>query len=154
MYDVVVIGAGVVGGLIARRLAAYDLRICILEKENDVARGATAANSAIVHAGFDAKEGSLKAKMNVRGAQMMEQVCTELGVSYRKNGSLVVAFEDERDEVEAIYRRGVQNGVQGLRIVERRSFLPWSPTSTRRFPARCMRRRALSSALTAWRLLP
>ena len=127
MYDVTVIGAGVVGGLIARRLAAYDLRILIVDKENDVARGATAANSAIVHAGFDAKEGSMKARMNVRGSQMMEQVCAELGVSYKRNGSLVVAFEHERAEVEAIYRRGVQNGVEGLRIVEREELFEMEP---------------------------
>ena len=68
MFDITIIGAGVIGGMIARRLAAFDLKICILDKENDVARGATAANSAIVHAGFDAKAGSLKAKMNVRGS--------------------------------------------------------------------------------------
>ncbi len=127
MYDVTVIGAGVVGGLIARRLAAFDLKICIVDKENDVARGATAANSAIVHAGFDAKVGSLKARMNVRGSQMMEQVCQELGVSYKRNGSLVVAFEGERDEVEAIYRRGVANGVEGLRIVEKDELFAMEP---------------------------
>ena len=68
MYDVVIIGAGVVGGMIARNLSAYELNTCIVEKENDVAMGATKANSAIVHAGFDAKEGSLKAKLNVRGS--------------------------------------------------------------------------------------
>ncbi len=127
MYDVIIIGAGVVGGLIARELSAYDLKICIVDKENDVARGATAANSAIVHAGFDAKEGSLKAKMNVRGSQMMEKVCAELGVSYKKNGSLVVAFENEREEVEAIYRRGVANGVEGLRIVEKEELFAMEP---------------------------
>ena len=127
MFDVTIIGAGVVGGLIARRLAAYDLKICILDKENDVARGATAANSAIVHAGFDAKEGSLKARMNVRGSQMMEQVCAELGVSYKRNGSLVVAFENEREEVEAIYRRGIQNGVEGLRLLEKEELFSMEP---------------------------
>ena len=71
MFDVVVIGAGVVGGMIARELAKYELKICIVDKENDVAMGATKANSAIVHAGFDAKEGSMKAKMNVRGSVLM-----------------------------------------------------------------------------------
>ena len=126
-YDVTVIGAGVVGGMIARRLAAYDLRLCIVEKENDVARGATAANSAIVHAGFDAKVGSLKAKMNVRGSFMMEEICRELGVSYQRNGSLVVAFENERAEVEEIYRRGLENGVEGLRILEREELFRMEP---------------------------
>lgn len=119
MYDIVIIGAGVVGGMIARTLAKYELKICILEKENDVAMGATRANSAIVHAGFDALEGSLKAKLNVRGSQMMPKVARELGVKYKQNGSLVVGFENERAEVEALYERGVRNGVKDLRIVER-----------------------------------
>ena len=82
MYDVTIIGAGVVGGMIARTLSMYNLKICILEKENDVAMGATKANSAIVHAGFDAKEGSLKAKLNVRGSEMMEEITKQLGVKY------------------------------------------------------------------------
>ena len=71
-YDVAVIGAGVVGGMLARELSKYKLSICIIEKEGDVAMGATKANSAIGHAGFDAKDGSLKAKLNVRGSEMME----------------------------------------------------------------------------------
>ena len=103
MYDVVVIGAGVVGGLVARELSKYKINVCILEKEGDVAMGATKANSAIVHAGFDAKVGSMKAKMNVRGSEMMEEVARQLGVKYQKNESLVVAFENERKEVEEIY---------------------------------------------------
>lgn len=119
MYDIVIIGAGVVGGLIARTLAKYDLKLLILDKEHDVAMGATKANSAIVHAGFDAKEGSLKAKLNVRGSEMMEQVTTELGVKYKRNGSLVVAFESERAEVEGLVKRGIENGVKGVRLVEK-----------------------------------
>lgn len=127
MYDIVVIGAGVVGGMVARTLAKYDVKLCILEKENDVAMGATRANSAIVHAGFDAKEGSMKAKMNVRGSEMMEQVTKDLGVKYQRNESLVVAFEHERAEVEAIYERGIRNGVKGLRIVEKEELHAMEP---------------------------
>lgn len=119
MYDIVIIGAGVVGGLIARTLAKYEQKILILEKESDVAMGATKANSAIVHAGFDAKEGSLKAKLNVRGSEMMEQVTKELGVKYKRNESLVVAFENEREEVEKLVARGIANGVKGVRLVEK-----------------------------------
>ncbi len=119
MYDIVIIGAGVVGGMVARALSKYELSICILEKENDVAMGATRANSAIVHAGFDAKEGSLKAKLNVRGSQMMPQIARELGVKYKRNESLVVGFEHERAEVEELYERGVRNGVRELRIIEK-----------------------------------
>ena len=119
MYDVVIIGAGVVGGLLARALSRYDLRVCLLEKENDVAMGATKANSAIVHAGFDAKEGSLKAKLNVRGSEMMEQVARELGVKYRRNGSLVLAFSDEDMEtVKDLYVRGTANGVRDLAVLD------------------------------------
>lgn len=120
MKDVVVIGGGVVGGMIARELSKYELSICILEKANDVAMGATKANSAIVHAGFDAKEGSLKALLNVRGSKMMEKVCSDLGVKYQKNGSLVIGFNDEdRATVESLVERGIKNGVEGVRLVEK-----------------------------------
>ena len=118
MYDIAIIGAGVVGGMIADTLAKYDLKLCILEKESDVAMGATRANSAIVHAGFDAAEGSLKARMNVRGSEMMKDVTTRLGVKYNNNEALVVGFEHERDEVKAIYERGLANGVKGLKFLE------------------------------------
>lgn len=114
MYDVVIIGAGVVGGLIARALSAFELRICIVEKENDVAMGTTKANSAIVHAGFDAPPGSLKAKLNVRGSELMPQVARELGVKYKRNGSLVLGFcEEDRATIRTLYERGCQNGVKG-----------------------------------------
>ncbi len=126
-YDIAIIGAGVVGGMVARELAKYDLSLCILDKENDVAMGATRANSAIVHAGFDAKEGSLKAKLNVRGAELMPVVTKELGVKYKNNEALVVAFEEEREGVEEIYRRGIRNGVKGLRIVEREELRQLEP---------------------------
>ncbi|MBQ3529335.1 MAG: NAD(P)/FAD-dependent oxidoreductase [Oscillospiraceae bacterium] len=119
MYDVAIIGAGVVGGMTARALSKYKLKICILEKENDVAMGATKANSAIVHAGFDAKEGSLKARLNVRGAEMMPTVCRELGVKYQNNGSLVVGFnEEDRAIINDLLARGKANGVAGLEILE------------------------------------
>lgn len=118
MYDVAIIGAGVVGGMLARTLAAYDLKICILEKENDVAMGATRANSGIVHAGYDAEEGTLKARLNVRGSEMMEETARELGVPYRRNGSMVLGFgEEDRAIIEKLYARGVKNGVKGLRIL-------------------------------------
>lgn len=119
MYDVAIVGAGVVGGMVARALAAYDLKICILEKENDVAIGATRANSGIVHAGYDAEEGSLKARLNVRGSEMMETVARELGVPFRRNGSLVIGFGDrDRETIEKLYARGVENGVKGLRVLD------------------------------------
>ena len=119
MYDVAIIGAGVAGGLLARTLAAYDLKICILEKEHDVAMGATRANSGIAHAGYDALEGTLKAKLNVRGSRMMERLARELGVPYRRNGSMVIGFGDEdRETIEKLYARGVANGVEELRVID------------------------------------
>ena len=119
MFDIAIIGAGVVGGMIARTLAKYNVSVALLDKESDVAMGATKANSAIVHAGFDAKEGSLKARFNVRGSELMPEVTRELGVKYNNNQSLVVGFENERAEVEAIYNRGLANGVKGLRLLDK-----------------------------------
>lgn len=128
MYDVVIIGAGVVGGMIARTLSAYDLKIALVEKENDVAMGATKANSAIVHAGFDAKEGSLKAKLNVEGSKMMKKVTEELGVKYKNNGSLVIGFnEEDRKTIEELLVRGMKNGVEGLRIIEKEELMDLEP---------------------------
>lgn len=119
MYDVVIIGAGIVGAMTARELAKYRLRICVLEQENDVACGATKANSAIVHAGFDAKPGTLKARLNVRGSQMMEKVAKDLGVHYQRNGSLVIGFsEEDRRTIERLLSQGKDNGVEGLRILD------------------------------------
>ncbi len=120
MFDVAIIGAGVVGGMIARKLSQYNLNVVILEKEYDVAMGASKANSGIVHSGFDAKPGTLKAKLNVEGSKIMESVAKELGVKYRKNGSLVIGFNDEDKKVlEQLLQRGKQNGVEGLEILER-----------------------------------
>ncbi len=128
MYDVTIIGAGIVGAMIARTLSKYDLKICILEAENDVAMGATRANSAIVHAGFDAAEGTLKARLNVRGCALMPDICRELGVRYENNGSLVVAFsEEERATLRELFARGKANGVPDLRIVEREELLEMEP---------------------------
>ena len=95
MYKIAIIGGGVVGGMIAREMSKYDVRLVLLEKENDVAMGQSKANSGIVHAGYDPEPGSLKAILNVRGSQMMEEICKELNVKYRKNGTLVVGFDEE-----------------------------------------------------------
>ena len=128
MFDCVVIGAGVVGGLVTRELTKYGLSVCILEKETDVAMGATRANSAIVHAGFDAKEGTLKAKLNVRGSEMMEKVCRELGVKYKRNGSLVVGFNDEDAEtLHSLIERGEKNGVRELSFIGRDELVELEP---------------------------
>ena len=128
MFDCLVIGAGVVGGLVAREITKYNLSVCIVEKASDVAMGATRANSAIVHAGYDAKEGTLKAKFNVLGSEMMENVCRELGVKYRRNGSLVVGFnEDDAKTLHSLIERGKKNGVKELSFLEREEILKLEP---------------------------
>ena len=97
-YDVAVVGAGVIGSLIARELSRYDISVALVEKCNDVAMGTSKANSAIVHAGFDAMPGTLKARFNVRGTELMPEICKTLNVPFKNIGSLVVAFSDEETE--------------------------------------------------------
>ena len=128
MFDVTVIGGGVVGAMILRELSRYDLKICMLEKENDVCMGQSKANSGIVHAGYDAKENTLKAKFNVLGNKMMKEVCEELGVKYRNNGSLVVAFDDAQlRTVKELKERGEKNGVENMEIISREKLLEIEP---------------------------
>ena len=120
MTDVIVIGAGVVGCAAARELSRYKLRIRVLERSCDVAEGATKSNSAIVHAGFDAKPGTHKARFNVQGNGLFEPLCRELGVPFQRNGSLVAAFTPEDlPRLEALKARGEANGVPGLRLASR-----------------------------------
>lgn len=127
-YDVAVVGAGVVGALIARALSRTDLHVVLLEKYNDVAMGTTKANSAIVHGGFDAANGTLKAKLNVRGTELMPQLCETLDVPYRNNGSLVLAFSDEEmQHVHALYERGLKNGVPRLSVLDKSAVLELEP---------------------------
>lgn len=119
MYKIAIIGGGVVGGLIARAMAKYEGSLVILEKESDVAMGQSKANSGIVHAGYDPEPGSLKVYLNVRGSQMMEQVCRELDVKYRKNGTLVVGFDDDdMKRLTELLERGRENGVEGLELID------------------------------------
>jgi len=128
MFDVAVIGAGVVGGMIAHALARYELKICMLEKNHDVAMGASSSNSGIVHAGFDAVPGSLKAKLNVRGSEMMEKITGSLGVPYRNNGSLVVAFsQEEEEELKKLCQRGLENGVKKLKLLRKEELTKLEP---------------------------
>lgn len=119
-YDVAIVGSGVVGGLIARELSRFNIKVALLEKYNDVAMGTTKANSAIVHGGFDAQNGTLKAKLNVEGTAMMPEVCEKLSVPFKKNGSVVVAFsEKEMEHIKILYERGIKNGVPKLFIIDR-----------------------------------
>ncbi len=117
IYDVAVIGAGVVGMSILRELTRYRLKVCCLERMEDVAEGASKANSGIVHAGYDPIEGTKKARFNVEGNNIFADVCNELDVEYKMIGSLVVAFDDhEINVLEELLQRGKRNGVKGLEI--------------------------------------
>ena len=119
MYDVLIVGGGVIGCAIARELSRYQLKICLVEREEDVCTGTSKANSAIVHAGFDAAPGSKKAYFNVQGSRMMEALCQDLDIPYDRCGSLVLSFDAaDRPRLEELVRRGQENGVEGLEIVE------------------------------------
>ena len=128
MYDVIIIGAGVSGAATARELSRYKVNACVIEKEEDVCCGTSKANSAIVHAGYDAATGSLMAKLNVRGNQMMEQLSKDLDFPFKKNGSLVVCLhEEDMPNLQALYDRGVANGVKDLRILNREELRAMEP---------------------------
>ena len=117
-FDVVVIGGGVTGCAIARELSRYNLNTCVVEREEDVCSGTSKANSAIVHAGHDAVPGSLKAKFNVEGNRMMEDLAEELDFEFKRNGSLVLCFaEEDRPALEELYQKGIKNGVPDLKII-------------------------------------
>ncbi len=128
MYDVAIIGCGVVGAAAAFQLSRYELDLVVLEKENDVAMGASRANSAIIHAGYDPKPGTLMARLNVEGCAMAETLCRDLSVPYKKIGSLVLAFSpEEMDTVRMLYDRGVKNGVPDMRVLTRAEVLEMEP---------------------------
>ena len=118
MYDVVIIGAGIIGSSIAREISKYNLKVMVVEKEVDLAMGTTKANSAIVHAGFDAKPNTIKGKLNAKGNSMFEKLARDLDFPFLKNGSLVLCF-DEADigDLELLKKQGEVNGVPNLQIL-------------------------------------
>lgn len=120
IYDSAVIGAGVTGAAIARELAAYEGRFCVIEKSEDVCTGTSKANSAIIHAGFDAKPGSVMAKMNVEGNMLMDETARDLDIPFRRNGAMVLCFDaGDTEKLRELYDRGVKNGVKGIKILNR-----------------------------------
>ena len=128
MYDVIIIGAGVSGAAIARELSRYEANVCVLEKCDDVCEGTSKANSAIIHAGFDAPAGSLMAKLNVRGNEMMDDLCRDLDVPFKRNGSMVVCIHKEAlDGLKDLYNRGIENGVKDMKILSREEALELEP---------------------------
>lgn len=131
MYDVVIIGAGVSGSAIARELSRYKVKMCVLEKEEDVCCGTSKANSGIVHAGYDAVPGSLMAKLNVKGNEMMEQLSKDLDFLFQRTGSLVIGLDEgAMSGLEKLYDRGRENGVKGLKILNREEVLSMEPNIT------------------------
>ncbi len=128
MYDVLIIGAGVCGSAAARELSRYQLKIGVLEKGEDVCSGTSKANSGIVHAGFDAKPGSLMAEMNVKGNAMMGELSKELDFHFENNGSLVLCFQEEDlEKLEELKRQGEKNGVPGIRIIRQEELREMEP---------------------------
>ncbi|ODS38410.1 MAG: FAD/NAD(P)-binding oxidoreductase [Candidatus Altiarchaeales archaeon WOR_SM1_86-2] len=118
-FDVIIIGGGVVGCAIARELSKYKVKAALLEKESDVAMGASGANSGVVHAGFYVRHGTLKAKMNMGGHRLFERMCGDLDVPYKKVGKLIVAKnEDEIEGLSKLKDQGDANGVRGLKIIK------------------------------------
>jgi glycerol-3-phosphate dehydrogenase len=118
MYDVIIIGAGVTGSAIARELSRKKLKVAVLERCSDICEGTSKANSGIVHAGFDAKPGSLKAKLNVEGSRRMEALSKELDFSYKRNGSIVLCFDEkDRGGLLDLLKKAEANGVEGCKII-------------------------------------
>lgn len=128
MYDVAIIGAGVIGASIFRELMKYKLKVLLIDKENDVSMGTTKANSAIVHAGYDPKAGTLMAKYNVKGNEMFEELCKELCVPFKRNGSLVLAFsEEDMETIKELFENGRSLGVKGLEVLDKEAVLNLEP---------------------------
>ena len=127
-HDIVIIGAGVSGSAIARELSRYDLDIVVLEKQEDICSGTSKANSGIIHAGYDAPEGSLMASLNVEGNAMMDSWSEELDIPFQRIGSLVVCLEEEgMPFLEKLYQRGIKNGVPHLEIIDRQRLKQLEP---------------------------
>ncbi|WP_308009519.1 NAD(P)/FAD-dependent oxidoreductase [uncultured Fusobacterium sp.] len=128
MVDVVVIGSGIMGAAVARELSKYNLDIIVLEKEHDVSNGTTKANSAIIHAGYDAQSGTLMAKYNALGNAMFDDLCKEIDAPFKRCGSFVLAFsEKEREHLKVLYDRGIKNGIPGIEILEKAEILKREP---------------------------
>ena len=128
MVDVVIIGGGIVGSAAAYELSRYDLSVTVLERENDVAMGATRANSGIIHAGYSSTPGSLMARLNVAGSRLAKDICEKLDVLHRQCGSLVVALsKDEIPALEQLLQNSIENSVPGVVILDREKTLEMEP---------------------------
>lgn len=128
IYDVLIFGAGVVGTCLATDLARSGYSVCLVDKASDVSTGASKANSGLVHAGFDAKPGTLKAKLNVEGNKMYPSLCKRLGLKLRKLGAVVIG--NNTQTVKELYDRGIANGVKNLFVLSREELLKILPNIT------------------------
>ncbi len=127
--DIIIIGAGAIGCSIARRLSRYKLHILLLEKADDVAAGASKANSGIIHGGYAAQAGSLKGELSARGNRMFDKLEEELKFGFKRTGSLVLAFEkNDLATLEKLLDNGVKNGVQALEILSSKETLSRYPS--------------------------
>lgn len=116
-FDVAVVGAGVSGAAVARRLSQYEISVALVEREVDVSFGTSKANSGIIHGGFHHNRKYLKARLEIRGADMYPQLHRDLGFPYRQCGIVVAAFSREQQvTVEHLYRQGVENGAPGIEL--------------------------------------
>ena len=128
MTDVIIIGAGVTGSAVARELSRKKRDVLVLEKNSDVCEGTTKANSGIAHGGYDAMPGTLKARFNVRGSLMLEDLSKKLDFPYKRNGSLVLCGENgDENMLKVLYDRGAANGVKGLQILDRDRLFEMEP---------------------------
>ena len=118
IYDVLIVGAGVTGSMLARELSRSKARVCLLEKENDVAMGASKANSGIIHGGYDPVPGTLKAQMNTLGVELLFEAARELNVPHIRNGSMVCAFSAEEEPLlQELYEQGQRNQTPDLKLL-------------------------------------
>lgn len=141
MYDIAVVGGGIIGAACAYTLSKYKLKIAVLEKKNDVCCGTTKANSAIIHAGYDPHPGTKMARLNVRGSEMAEGICKKLDVPYERIGSLVVAFsEEEAKPLSSFMKEAVQTELKALKFGIRKRFRQMSLSFPIRRFVLCMRR--------------
>jgi len=128
LLDVAIIGCGIVGAAVAYELSRYDLKIAVFERENDVAMGATKANSAVIHAGYDPTPGTLMAKLDVNGVQRARELCEMLDIPHRQCGALVLALSDkEVATVRRLYEQAYANGVVGVKILDKEEVLEIEP---------------------------
>ncbi len=127
-YDVAIVGAGVCGANVARKLSQYELKVALLEKEIDVSLGTSKANSGIVHGGFHDNKKYLKARLELQGALMFERLHNELDFPFERCGIVVVALhEDEMRSIEQLYQQGIDNGVIGIEMCSRERMLELEP---------------------------